>query len=221
MQLGDISRFGDGKDLRASLNTLAERLQSVGRDLVGRLGLDDGCHVFPAIAEATASQLILLARLFEEPIEITAGVCRTVFEIEVTLLFCLSAPERLRDYATQSATDEVSIYKSLKDLANESTNPIDIKMIDDRIEHIRRTLQSHGRLLKPSRTSISQMAKEVGLQTDYEALYGIYSKYIHASAWFIVRKREHTDLPVFRVMMQLHAQLYASRILKQLEDIRG
>ena len=72
----------------------------------------------------------------------------------------------------------------------------------------------------PWRVSLYQMAKEIGLKGEYDAMYGIYSKYVHASAWFVLRKRDHIDLPTYRMPMQLHTQLYAADTLKRLEELK-
>lgn len=53
----------------------------------------------PPIAETTAGQLDLLGQFFEEAIEITANVCRTVFEINVICRYCLSSTQHLDNYA--------------------------------------------------------------------------------------------------------------------------
>jgi hypothetical protein len=89
------------------------------------------------------------------------------------------------------------------------------------IEHIRETVQRHGKPLKPDRPSLFQMVREVGLQDEYEALSGLYSKYVHASAWFVLRKRDHIDLPPFRIAVQLHTQIYAADILARIEGLRA
>jgi hypothetical protein len=184
------------------------------------MDLGIGYRVYPPIAETTAGQLDLLGQFFEEAIEITANVCRTVFEINVICRYCLSSTQHLDNYAAQAGTDEISIYKSIKDLADNEADPNNIRILDAHIEQIRNTLQKHGKPLKPARPSLFQMAKEVGLQKEYQTLYGIYSKYVHASAWFVLRKREHIDLPMYRITMQLHTQLYAGDTCKRLEDLR-
>src|SRR4030042_541193 len=70
---------------------------------------------------------------------------------------------------------------SKRRLADEDTDPKSRKILDEHIEWIRSTLQKHGKSLKPDRPSLFQMAKEVGLENEYQTLYGIYSKYVHAS----------------------------------------
>ena len=220
MLLRDITKNGSDDDLRANLSNLSNRLRTVGVELYSRTDLDVGCRVYPSVAESTAMQLELLARLLNEPIEITANVCRTVFEINVVFRYCLSSNKCLDDYATQAGTDELSIYKSIKSLSDEDTDPNRLQLLDAHMDQIRTVLTKHGKSLKPNRPSLFQMAKEIGLKKEYESMYGIYSKYVHASAWFVLRKRDHIDLPVYRLPMQLHSQLYAADTLNRLEDLR-
>jgi hypothetical protein len=218
--LNDYTKIGSVSDVKNNLKELGIKLRSAGRSLFQRHDLAVGCRVYPEIARSTAEQLELLAKHIEEPIEITASVCRTVFEINVVCRYCLSSTERLDAYADQSGTDEISICKSIKSLADKNTDPKNIKLLDQHINHIRSVLKKHGRNLKPERQSLYQMAKEVGLKDEYDAMYGIYSKYVHASAWFVLRKRDHIDLPMYRIPMQLHTQLYAADTLKRLEDLK-
>ncbi len=194
-------------------------LHSAGVALLPRNDLGVGCRVYPGIARSTAEQLQLLAKHLEEPIEITANICRTVFEINVVFRYCLSSNDKLNEYADQSGTDEISIYKSIKGLADENTEPKNLELLEQHICQIRSVLEKHGRNLKPERPSLFQMAKEVDLKDEYQSMYGIYSKYVHASAWFVLRKREHIDLPMYRVPMQLHTQLYAADTLYRLQEL--
>ena len=213
VKLGSISEVTDNlKKLEADLNSIAEKLWV-------RYDLEAGARVYPGIARSTAGQLKLLAKHIEEPIEITANICRTVFEINVVLQFCISSKERLESYAEQSATDEISIYKAIKKLKHDDTDPNDLALIDEHINQIRSLLEKHGKSFKPERTALYQMAKDVGLKEEYDTMYGIYSKYVHASAWFVLRNRDHIDLPMYRLPMQIHTQLYASDTLNRLQEI--
>lgn len=221
MKLNDLVRMASKEEFQKNLARISHRLRFVGQHLGTRHDLGSGCKVFQAFGESTAAQLDILKELFDGPIEITAGVCRTIFEIYVTLLYCLSTATRLSDYASQAATDEISLYKSVKKLTNESTDEKHLQLIDGRINDIRDWISRNGLNLKPERASISSMAREVGLGAEYDTLYGIFSKYIHASAWLVLRPRSHTDLPSFRVPMQLHSQLYAGCILKKLEELQS
>ena len=219
MQLRDIAKFGSNDDLRQSLQTLATRLESVAASIYQRKDPNAASRVFPRIARSTAEQLLLLARFISEPIEITASVCRTVFEINVTFRYCLLTQENLEDFATQRGTDEISIYKAIKRLPTEGDHTEQLAILDKHIEHLRGILRRHNRPMKPVRPSLREMVKAVGAESDYDCLYGLYSKYVHASAWFVLAERDHFDLPVFRQVMQLHTQLYAGDTLGRLEEL--
>jgi hypothetical protein len=220
-RIGDHVRQGSWADLRKTLGDLERQLRSAGDALFHREDLQEGCRVYPAIARSTADQIQLLATHAEERIEITAGVCRLVFEMNVVLRYCLSSQARLMAYADQSVTDEISTHKAIKQLAHSGTNPITIHAIDQRIAELRDLMSRHDRNLSPERCSTAQMAKEVGLQEDYDALYGLYSKYVHASAWFVLRPRGHTDTAEYRMLMQIRTQVYANDTLHRLNELAG
>lgn len=219
MQIRDLVVFGSNDELKNNLQTIANRLESVAKRLYLRKGMGDASRVYPRIARSTADQLELLSRLISEQIEITANVCRTVFEINVTFRFCLSLPERLADFTTQRGTDEISIWKAIKKMPTEGDQSAGLATLELRIEHLRATLERHGRLAKPARPSLREMAKAVDLESDYDCLYSLYSKYVHASAWFVLGERDHVDLPVIRQIMQIQAQLYATDTLGRLEEL--
>jgi hypothetical protein len=79
----------------------------------------------------------------------------------------------------------------------------------------------HNRNPSPDRCSTRELAKEVGLQDDYDALYGLFSKYVHASAWFVLRPRAHTDTPDYRMSLQVNTQVYAHDMLNRLLALSG
>jgi hypothetical protein len=209
MRLKDIAAFGTNEEVQARLEEIQAELYRFRDALWNRRELEVGCRVYPGIARSTAEQLELLKKHLEDPIEISASVCRTVFEINVVFRYCLSSNERLNAYADQAATDEISIYKSIKQLAEEDTDPNNLKLLDDHMNQIRAVMMKHGRDLKPERATTYQMAKEIGLGDEYDAMYGIYSKYVHASAWFVTRPRDHIDLPPFRLALLVNSQVYS------------
>lgn len=197
-RLKEYSKIGTVSDIRENIKSFDKKLRFVGNALVQRHDLGVECRVYTEIARSTAEQLEMLAKHIGEPIEITANICRTVFEINVVFRYCLSSADRLNAYADQSATDEISIYKAIKSLADKDSDPQDIEVLDQHVGRIQSVLKKHGRSVKPERRSLYQMVKEIGLKKGYESMYGIYSKYVHASAWFVLRKRDYIDLPMYK-----------------------
>lgn len=220
-RLGDHFQGGSWDDVRRSLKDLAHEVRIAGYALLTRPELGAGCRVYPAIAQATADQLSLLAELVQHPLEITAGVCRLVFEINVVLRYCLSSQARLEAFNDQAEADEVSILKAIKTLAHDQSQPAILQAIDRQMKEIRERQERNDRNLLPEWRTLKQMVKEVGLQQDYDALYGLYSKYVHASAWFVVRPRADTDIFEYRAIMQVNVQHYAGDTLVRLRELGG
>ncbi len=218
MRLSDKVKVGSEEDLKTNLHYLADRLEKTASSLFKKNNIGLVCRVLPRFARATADQLKMLTQRFDDQIEISANICRSVFEINITLRFCLSDFQHLENFATQRVTDEISIYKNLKRLKTVGDNTQQITEINKHIDHLRSILAKHDRSSKTDRLSLMQMAKNVGLQNDYEALYGLYSKYVHASAWFVLGERDHIDLPVFRQIMWIHTQMYSADSLERLEN---
>jgi len=215
-KLKDFVSIGSMEDMVSNFKNLGKNLSDIGSNIKSKNFSDLECRVYAQLADAASRQIILLAKHAEEPIEINANICRTIFEINILFRYCLSSVDRLNAFADQSGTDEISIYKGIRSLQNENTDPKYLEQLEKHIIQIRSILQKHNRNLYPERKSASQMAKDVGAEKEYEAFYGFYSKYVHASAWLIIRNREDIDLPLFRSIIYLQAQAYSWDILGRL-----
>lgn len=217
-QYKDSILTGSIEDVADNFRNLGEKLLDAGNNLKKIHSSDLECHVYSQIGNSASQQITLLAKHIKEPIEITANICRLIFEIDILFRYCFSSIERLNSVADQSGTDEISIYKGIKSLRHNNSDLQNLELLEKHINHIRSILQKHNRNLSPERKSVSQMAKDLGLDKEYEAFYGFYSKYVHASAWFVIRSREHIDLPLFRSIIHFNAQKYAWDILYRLND---
>ena len=139
--------------------------------------------------------------------------------------YCLLSSERLNDFSSQRGADEISIYKSIRRLSTEKRLSTEgdqnewIAAIDRHIEQHRDILRRHKRPLKPDRPSLKEMVKAVGVESDYDCVYGLYSKYVHASAWFVLGERDHIDFPEFRQVIWLGTQKYAGDALARLQEL--
>ena len=218
MRLSDKVQNGSIEDVQNNLNKMADELEALCEKVYKKNLYSSTCRVLSMFALTTSEQLRMLSRLIYEPIEITANVCRSIFEMNIVLKFCLLNDKNLEDFATQRVTDEISIYKNVKKLGEADRSGKEIKILNDYIKELKSKLEKYSRPFKPDRYSIYQMAKEVGLQSEYDSLYGLYSKYVHASAWFVLGQRDHIDLESFRQIMVVHSQYYASMIWADIEE---
>jgi len=101
-RLKDYSKIGTVSDVKNNLKKLEKKLPSAGGTLSQSYDLGLGCRVYTEIARSTAEQIQLLTKHIEEPIEITANICRTVFEINIIFRYCFSSTNRPNRYADQT-----------------------------------------------------------------------------------------------------------------------
>lgn len=217
--IGDFVLQGTNEDLVNNLVSIAQRLKNAGSSLYNRDDIGDGCRVYPAISNSTAEQLLLLSRNISESIEVSAGVCRAIFEMNITIRYCMVSDENLMSYAERSATDEISLYKRIIEYAKPDADAALVDELRKRITEIKDLLNSHGRKSKHEALSFSKMANEVGVGDEYSSMYEIYSKYIHAGAWIVLRDRGHTDFPEMRSILQIKAQQYAADTLYRVSSM--
>lgn len=218
-KLGDLVIHGSAEELRKALLALEGSLNEISNKLRARRDIGNANGVYAGVGRSTADQLALMRENVDGPIEITACVVRTVFEINLALRFCCLSLDNMNAFIAQSVTDEISIYKAIKRLAHEGTPSESLTVIDTHIESLRSKLHRHNLPLKPHRVTTSKMAEAVGLSSEYDTMYAIYSKYVHASAWLVLREKRTTDAPTFRLPMQANAQLYAVDTLERLRAV--
>lgn len=93
-RIKDVVIDGKPEDLFAALQKQIDLLECKAAEVWARTELGDVCRVFPGLLRCTARQLRILKGSGTLPIEVTAGACRTTFEVNFApawpWLSCLS-----------------------------------------------------------------------------------------------------------------------------------
>jgi hypothetical protein len=218
-RLRDITKTGSAEDLKEALSNLEISLDTTAGKLFARKDIGNANGLYAGIGTTTARHLSILRENLEGPIEIAACVVRTVFEINITLRYCCLSAENMEAFIAQAFSDEISLWKSFKKLASGDPPQASVATLNSRIEVIREWLRRQNLPTSPDRRAVSEMANAVGLKKEYETMYNIYSKYVHASGWLVLRRKEVIDNDNFRSVMQLHTQLYAHDTLARLKEV--
>jgi hypothetical protein len=107
----------------------------------------------------------------------------------------------------QAAGDEKAITEGLLGLAQDESRSA-VGILRNRLSEIDDICKRHG--IDPSRPfQIGNLARDVGCTEDYNALYKLFSKYVHPSSYLVnmpdeVRRNDET-LNIFLI----HASLYS------------
>ncbi len=191
---------------------MASDLESDADQIEKMRELGDACLVLPGLLRCTARQLCILNASANLPIEVAAGACRTVFEVNIHTRLVTTSPDRMREVQSQAGYDEIELIEGFLRLEDKQTSE-SVSRLRKRKADIEEILKRHG-LERPkdrkTRINIRDDAKAAGMQEEYSALYKFYSKYVHGSSWLIYRPDSHRDIPEFRGAFLIKTQLYAA-----------
>lgn len=208
VQIVDEAAAGEALQARRSqLDAAAERLQQE------KATLGIGAVVLSSMLRCAATQLQILEVGWSLPLEISAGACRTAFELYVRAKLVEKNPTALRDFYVERVFDEKSLGAAFLRLTGESTQAADLRPIHERISELDQYIARNG-LVKPPTASLSQfkLAEEAGLSEEYKSLYNFYSKYTHASSWLVNTKPNDRNGHGYRSILQTMTQVYVGAV---------
>lgn len=216
-------KFGD-KDIYGSndgVNTKLRRLISVLNDEVSKMALtgkDD--YVLIALRGLTNYAGVLFECLISYqklPIEYNAITARNLLECSLLIAYIISDPSKAKEFLSQKATEELEINEGFLSLKTANTSVETIRLIKDRMAHIKEIIRMHG-LTSSRHWTVSYLAQQTNNQLEYEAFFKLYSKYVHPSSWLVNSSDNEVDNPIFRNIFFLQGQLYASCIVKLITE---
>jgi len=208
MRVSDIAKAGSPDDVRAALAEREQQLRHSADRLLSRTELGAASRVLGGIARATARQLAILRSSFDHPIEVSASACRTVFELNVLCRYARLSDAYMDAVITWRASDETALLKGALRLSDGFT-PQAEQVVRDRVTHIEQKLQQYGLNAAPP-VSLFKMAEAACVEEEYKALYGFYSKYVHATGWLVCANDAERDCYEYRQIFLIQSQTYAS-----------
>lgn len=141
-----------------------------------------------------------------EAIKEMAWATRNLMEVLVLYEDIRGSDKSLLALAAESLRDEIDIYSALKVLSDRED---DRAWCDQQIAEIETQAQKAGLVIPKKYRQIREIAESVGFDDEYKAVYSLYSKWVHPTAWQIGSGgRQHAFLEdlVWRV---LTGRLYA------------
>lgn len=151
------------------------------------------------------------------PTEQIGFVTRSLFELNLITRYVLMSEDNLKRFVAESAFDRIKILEGILELREDSSEEA-INKLETEIARINAITAKHNR--DPKKPNfIGDMARTVGLEQEYNALYKLFSKYVHPSSYTInaATKEIHSD--EVRNIFFIFAQLYAGDILQQIEEV--
>ena len=73
--------------------------------------------------------------------------------------------------------------------------------------------------MKPQKSSsMADLSKKAGVHNEHKALYRLYSKYVHASAWLLFSTKERARANDVRTIFTIKTQFYAGDTFARISD---
>jgi hypothetical protein len=157
------------------------------------------------LASRVGRELISLADAPED-VEHAARAVRNVFETNLIVRYVCVSRENTVHWIQLRVKEEADILCASLILKGGESNPQTLP-IRERIAELERYMQERGAAMPAPLPRWKTLAQRGGVEEDYRLLYGVFSKYIHPSAWTIVRPDTSWDR-IFANLFLVHAQIY-------------
>jgi hypothetical protein len=214
-RLKDIVQWMPSDKLPTHLRELSKKLHTLVTSITTASPRTNESVVLTNLGRRTAVELERVASFFPSPIEGVAWCTRNLFELNLVVRFVLMDPKNLEAWSGQLAGDEIQIIEGLLTLSN-NAKPEHIATLKKRLTEVAEICKRHG--IDPSKPfQPAELAKIVGLSDDYKALYKLFSKYIHPSAWLVNNPEQNTQSDETLNIFIIHSQLYSGDTYGRLE----
>jgi hypothetical protein len=136
------------------------------------------------ILEAAAKDLdrLVSQHWSSEVIRDLAWMARDLLELTLTYTDLRVSDESLLAYVGQEARDEIEIYEALSKL---SSYPGEEEWCYEQITRLRTQAVKARIEIPKAPQQMRQLARNVGREPEYDAVYRLFSKWVHPTAWLL------------------------------------
>lgn len=207
-------------DLNKELNLIVAELNEEASKLLINKETDYRVVALRGLSNYTRVLFDRLIANQNAPIEHLAISARNLFECYLLIAYVIDEPSRAKEFISQKAFEELEINEGFLSLTTTTTSETSIKMIQDRIDNIKKLMKSAE--LTPSRHwNVSRLALQTNNKIEYDAFFKLYSKYVHPSSWIVNSHDYEYDNPVFKNIFFSQGQIFTKRIVKLIYKYQG
>jgi hypothetical protein len=199
----------------AALSTL---LAVAAKTIIEKRGLTVRTCLLARILTSASDQTDRIAAAIDESFETAAWSTRNLFELTCLYEYVRSSDEHLEAWLSEYWKDKVEIFEGLRDLALIIGDDIarhDVKWASEQIELVEKEAEQARASIPRSRLRVRAIAEAQEWQSEYDALYSIYSKWVHPTPWRLVSgalERHLLEGPIGMILAG-RSRAYAARLL--------
>lgn len=212
----DITQFCSIEESVQKLNLDAQRIRDLGQWITTNTQRDEKSASLVAIAEAIAAFLDVAAQGTTSHISVLALATRNLFELNIRLRDILRSDKQLKRWQGEAVRDNVELLEGLMRLSTTNENNQAKGVLRTEVERLQGLQQKYGLPDKGSPPT-KNLAVDVGLEDEYDALFKVFSKLVHPTS-YLVNRPEDASAPDKIFLLQVHAQVYSADTYSRLMD---
>ncbi len=157
-----------------------------------------------------------LGKSLTEPTEFLGFLTRSLFELNIITRYVLMSEENLKRFGGEFVVDKTQILRGLLLFSKDSSKET-VEALEKEIARIKTIAEKHALPIQKSEL-IRDRAKRVGLSEEYDALYKLFSKYVHPSSYTINASSEEVHSNEVRNIFLIYSQIYAGDMFQRIKD---
>lgn len=207
-RLKDHVRYSNQEVLIAAFSQLVDGSRKIKHWMDENLQRTEHQILFGNLLASSADYLDIAKQSSSMHISVLALSTRSLYEMNIRLRIMLDDESEISKWASELATDKVEVLKGILELDPQDQSADKRAFLENEIVRLKEIVRKHN-LPKVTRPEGAySIAKRVGLEREHKGLFKLFSKLVHPSS-FLVNHYEGAASDENRMILQIHAQLYA------------
>lgn len=218
-RLKDVVEYADVNSVSESLNRISCKLRELAEWAVSNIERSLKSVLVINICNSTADYVFIASQNASNHISITALATRSVYELNLRLRHILLNEDNLSLWQTEFAVDKIEFLDGFCKLKQSTAALAPSNPVAQEINRLKALLASHG-LQQKKPLGAFEVAKQVGLKDEHDALFKFYSKLVHPSSYLVNGSGDFDSLE-WRNILWSSLQLYAFNTFEQVHKELG
>lgn len=166
---------------------------------------------------ASANYVHMAAHSLETHVSVLALATRSLYELNLRSRHALESDDNMRLWLAEAAMDQIQLFDGMLRLARTGDAAEQCAILRSEIDRLKELVNKHKLPILERVPSTASIAESVGQTEEHRALFKLFSKLVHPSS-YLVNSYSFAESQEVRVILQVHAQLYALDTLSRICD---
>jgi hypothetical protein len=204
-------------DVAPHLRRLADTCAQLASQIRERIDRSDRTVAYANFCSYAASELRRASTFYPEDLAGLAWAARNLFELYLIVRSVIQSDENFRAWLGQRIGDEKDFIEGVLMYVQAGECAPQVATLKARRDRLLELSKRHDiPSAKPFR--IQALAKALGEEDEYVALFKLFSKYVHPSSLLINAYSLSPPDPTYLKIFHIKAQMYAGQTIKLIKD---